>query len=179
MPVENERKFVLHDPHGALERALGNVRPAIPRKAIRQGYLDTVGLRIRRFDQDGRVSHIFSYKRPVDDVMVEIEREIDAVDFERLWKLRREALEKVRYSIAAGDCQWDIDFFKDGGRTYFALAEVEMPEGREEPPPPPAILAPYIEFLVERGDERFSSKKLADPAYARRLAVGVPAAAAD
>jgi CYTH domain-containing protein len=179
MPVENERKFVLHDPQGALERALGNVRPAIPRKAIRQGYLDTVGLRIRRFDQDGKVSHIFSYKRPVDDVMVEIEQEIDALDFERLWKLRRETLEKVRYSIPAGDCQWDIDFFKDAGRTYFALAEVEMPEGREEPPPPPAILAPYIEFLVERGDERFSSKKLADPAYARRFAVGVPAAAAD
>ena len=179
MPVENERKFVLHDPHGALERALGDVRPAIPRKAIRQGYLDTVGLRIRRFDQDGHVSHIFSYKRPVDGVMVEIEREIDTLDFERLWKLRRESLEKVRFSIPAGDCQWDIDFFKDAGRTYFALAEVEMPEGREEPPAPPAILAPHIEFLVERGDERFSSKKLADPAYARQLGVGVPAAAAD
>lgn len=179
MPVENERKFVLHDPRGALEQALANVRPAIQRKAIRQAYLDTVGLRIRRFDQDGAVSHIFSYKRPVDGVMVEIEREIDALDFERLWKLRREALEKVRFTIPAGDCQWDIDFFKEAGRTYFALAEVEMPEGRDDPPPPPAILAPYVEFLVDRGDERFSSKKLADPAYARGLAVSAPAAAAD
>lgn len=179
MPVENERKFVLHDPHGALEQALANARPPARRTAIRQGYLDTVGLRIRRFDQDGRISHIFSYKRPVDGVMVEIEREIDALDFERLWKLRREALEKVRYSIPAGDCQWDIDFFKEAGRTYFALAEVEMPEGREDPPPPPAILVPYVEFLVERGDERFSSKKLADPNYARRLGISVPAAAAD
>lgn len=183
MPVENERKLVLHDPHGELERALGDVRPAIARKAIRQAYLDTVGLRIRRFDQDGRISHIFSYKRPVDGVMVEIEREIDALDFERLWKLRREQLEKVRYSIPAGDCVWDIDFFKEAGRTYFALAEVEMPEGREEPPPPPAILEPYVEFLVARGDERFSSKKLADPAYARRLGLALgptsPVAAAD
>lgn len=179
MPVENERKFVLNDPHGALEQALGNVRPPIPRKAIRQGYLDTAGLRIRRFDQDGAVSHIFSYKRPVDGVMVEIETPIDALDFERLWKLRREALEKVRYSIRAGDCVWDIDFFKEAGRTYFALAEVEMPESRVEPPPPPPILAPYVEFLVERGDERFSSKKLADPEYARGLAIAVPAAAAD
>jgi CYTH domain-containing protein len=179
MPVENERKFVLHDPHGALEQALGNVRPAIRRKAIRQAYLDTVGLRIRRFDHSGAISHIFSYKRPVDGVMVEIEREIDSTDFERLWKLRRESLEKVRYSIPAGDCQWDIDFFKDAGRTYFALAEVEMPEGREDPPPPPAILAPYVEFLVDRGDERFSSKKLSDPTYARGLAQGMPAAAAD
>ena len=179
MPVENERKFVLHDPHGALEQALGNVRPAIRRTAIRQAYLDTVGLRIRRFDRGGAISHIFSYKRPVDDVMVEIEQEIDTRDFERLWTLRRESLEKVRFTIPAGDCQWDIDFFKDRGQTYFALAEVEMPEGREEPPPPPAILAPYVEFLVDRGDERFSSKKLADPAYARRLALSAPAAAAD
>lgn len=183
MPIENERKFVLHDPHGALEQALAAARPEIRRAAIRQAYLDTVGLRIRRFDRDGTVSHIFSYKRPVGSVMVEIEQEIDPVDFERLWTLRRETLEKVRYSIPAGDCLWDIDFFKDAGRTYFALAEVEMPEGREEPPPPPAILAPYIEFLVARGDERFSSKKLADPAYARRLTLSqgslTPVAAAD
>jgi CYTH domain-containing protein len=183
MPVENERKFVLHDPHGALEQALATARPAILRTAIRQAYLDTAGLRIRRFDRGGQISHIFSYKRPVDGVMVEIEREIDALDFERLWKLRRETLEKVRYSIPAGDCMWDIDFFKDAGRTYFALAEVEMPEDREEPPPPPAILEPYVEFLVARGDERFSSKKLADPAYARRLELTLgpssPVAAAD
>ncbi|MBM3619321.1 MAG: hypothetical protein FJX20_01410 [Alphaproteobacteria bacterium] len=176
MPIENERKFVLDDPRGELERALAAVRPAIRRAAIRQAYLDTVGLRIRRFDRDGTVSHIFSYKRPVDGAMVEIEREIDAQDFERLWTLRRETLEKVRYTIPDGECLWDIDFFKHEGRTYFALAEVEMPEGREEPPAPPAILAPHIEFLVARGDERFSSKKLADPAYARRLKPSVAAA---
>ncbi len=183
MPVENERKFVLHDPRGGLESVLAGARPPVRRTAIRQAYLDTAGLRIRRFERDGAVSHIFSYKRPVDGVMVEIEREIEPIDFERLWKLRHETLEKVRYSIPAGDCMWDIDFFKDAGRTYFALAEVEMPEGREEPPPPPAILEPYIEFLVARDDERFSSKKLADPAYARRMALALgpssPVAAAD
>lgn len=184
MPVENERKFVLHDPHGTLENALSAARPPVGRTAIRQAYLDTAGLRIRRFEREGAISHIFSYKRPVDGVMVEIERQIDPIDFERLWKLRQETLEKLRFSIPAGDCLWDIDFFKDAaGRTYFALAEVEMPEGREDPPLPPAILAPYIEFLVERGDERFSSKKLADPAYARRLGLALgsppPVAAAD
>lgn len=177
MPIENERKFVLSDPDGALEQALGDTQPPIRRTAIHQAYLDTAGLRIRRFDQNGAISHIFSYKRPVDGVMVEIEREIDVLDFERLWKLRRETLEKVRFTISDADCQWDIDFFKETGRTYFALAEVEMPEGRVDPPPPLSILAPYVEFLVDRGDERFSSKKLADPAYARRLAVGVAAAA--
>ena len=177
MPIENERKFVLDDPRGELERSLASASPPIRRADVRQAYLDTVGLRIRRFDRDGSVSHIFSYKRPVGGAMVEVETAIDPVDFERLWTLRRESLEKVRFTIPAGDCQWDIDFFKDGGRTYFALAEVEMPEGREEPPEPPSILAPYVEFLVARGDERFSSKKLSDPIYARRLRT--PIAAAD
>jgi CYTH domain-containing protein len=176
MPIENERKFVLDDPRGELERRLAAARPPIRRAAIRQAYLDTVGLRIRRFDRDGAVSHIFSYKRPVDGAMVEIEREIDPLDFERLWTLRRETLEKVRFTIPDGDCLWDIDFFKDDGRTYFALAEVEMPEGREEPPAPPALLAPYVAFLVARGDERFTSKKLADPTYARALNPTVAAA---
>jgi CYTH domain-containing protein len=102
--------------------------------------------------------------------MVEIETARSAADFERLWTLRREALEKIRFHLPADDCGWDVDFFKVGGRTYFAVAEVEMPEGRAIPPPPPAIVASYVHMLVPAGDERFASKKLADPAYAAGLA---------
>lgn len=169
VPVENERKLVLRDADGALERALDAACPPWTRRAIRQAYLDAPGLRIRRFEGGDGVRHIFSFKRLIGAEMVEIETEINAADFERLWTLRREALEKVRYHLAAGDCGWDVDFFKSAGRTYFALAEVEMPEGRCEPPPAPAILAPYVVMLVPPGDERFASKKLADPAHAARL----------
>lgn len=175
MPVENERKLVLRDPGGALERRLDAACPPWRCFFIRQAYLDAPGLRIRRFDSGEKgVRHIFSFKRPIAGEMVEIETEISAVDFERLWSLRREALEKARFHLDDGDCGWDVDFFKRDGATYFALAEVEMPEGRRDPPPPPAILAPHVVLLVPDGDDRFASKKLADPAYAAHLAKALP-----
>jgi CYTH domain-containing protein len=170
MPIENERKFVLRDPDGALERALTAACPPWTRHAVRQAYLDAPGLRIRRFEDADGVRHIFSFKRAIGGDMVEIETPMSNADFDRLWTLRREALEKVRFHLADGDCGWDVDFFKTTGQTYFALAEVEMPEGRDAPPAPPPVLAPYVALLVPRGDERFASKKLADVTYARRLA---------
>ena len=174
MPIENERKFVLED-DGALERTLA-VRPGVTRSYLRQTYLDSSGLRIRSVESGGRTHHIFSYKQPVDDQMVEIETEIAPVDFERLWTVRRETLQKARYSWNEGRFHWDIDFFKtDDGRTYFALAEVEMPEGDTQPPPPPAVLAPHVLLLAPRNDPRFSSKRLADRVHAERLLADVRA----
>jgi len=170
MPIENERKLVLRDPDGALERALGAACPPWTRREIRQAYLDAPGLRIRRFEGPAGVEHIFSYKRPVGAEMVEIETIMSPADFERLWSMRRETLEKVRFHLPAGDCGWDVDFFKKDGRTYFALAEVEMPEGQDEPPASPTLIAPHVALLVPRGDERFASKKLADPDHAMRVA---------
>ena len=172
MPIENERKFVLEN-DVALERRLA-AAPGVVRSFLRQGYLEASGLRIRSIDQGGRIRHVFSYKRPVDDQMVEIETEIAAVDFERLWTLRRETLQKVRYSWRDGRFHWDVDFFKtEDGRTYFALAEVEMPEAEKIPPPPPAVLAPHVLLLAPRNDPRFTSKRLADRGHAERLLADV------
>ena len=175
MPIENERKFVLEDDAGGLERMLAET-PGVTRSYLRQAYLDTSGLRIRSIDSGGTTRHIFSYKRPVDDQMVEIETEIAPVDFDRLWKLRRETLQKARYSWNEGHFHWDVDFFKtEAGGTYFALAEVEMPEAEKTPPPPPAVLAPYVLLLAPRNDPRFTSKRLADRAHAERLLAEVKA----
>ncbi|MCW5745009.1 MAG: hypothetical protein KIT36_02260 [Alphaproteobacteria bacterium] len=169
MPVENERKFVLRDPDGALERALAAAVPPWTRHAIRQAYLDTPGLRIRRFEGGNAVQHIFSFKRLIEGEMVEVETAIAAADFERLWRLRRESLEKVRYHLCDGRCGWDVDFFKMQDRTYFALAEVEMPAGWHVPPAPPPLLAPHVVLLAPAGDERFASRRLADPLHAAQL----------
>jgi CYTH domain-containing protein len=171
MPIENERKFVLDD-DGTLERRLA-ATPGVTCSYLRQAYLDASGLRIRSIESKGAVRHIFSFKRPVDDQMVEIETEIAPIDFERLWTLRRETLQKARYSWRDGRFHWDVDFFKAGDRTYFALAEVEMPEAETVPPPPPAILAPHVLLLAPRGDPRFTSKRLADKAHAERLLADV------
>src|SRR5260370_41138257 len=133
MPIENERKFVL-DEDGRLEPLLART-PGVACSRLTQAYLDSAGVRIRSIQTAGRLRYVFSFKRPVEGQMVEIETDIDAADFKRLWPLSRETLCKTRYSWADGRFHWDIDFFKtDDGRTYFALAEVEMPEHEREPP---------------------------------------------
>ena len=102
--------------------------------------------------------------------MVEIETEMSRIDFERLWTLRRETLEKARYAWTDGRFHWDVDFFNtDDGATYFAMAEVEMPEDEATPPPPPAILAPHVLLLAPRNDARFTSKRIADRQHAEGL----------
>jgi len=173
MPIENERKFVLDDLSGALEARLA-ARPGVKRTYLHQAYLDASGLRIRSIEAADGTQRIFSYKRLVDDQVVEIETEISALDFGRLWKIRREALQKARYSWPDGRFRWDVDFFKtEDGRTYFALAEVEMPETETQPPSPPDVLAPHVLLLARRNDQRFTSKRLADRAHAEGLLAAV------
>jgi len=168
MPIENERKFVLRN-DCELEKRLAQA-PGVARSLLVQAYLDAPGLRIRTIETNGQLSHIFTYKRPVDGQVVEIETEISPVDFERLWSQRRETLQKTRYSWTDGPFHWDVDFFKtDDNRTYFTQAEVEMPEDQVEPPPLPPSLADHLLATAPAGDPRFASKRLANQAHAEKL----------
>lgn len=172
MPIENERKFVL-DERGDLEPELAKTA-GVTRRVLHQAYLDTSGLRIRAIEEPDATRHVFTYKRMVDGQMVEIETDISQIDFERLWKLRRESLRKVRYAWNDGRFHWDTDFFKtEDGRTYFALAEVEMPEDEAEPPAVPDRLSPHLLGLVPFGDPRFTSKRLAGREHAEELLAGI------
>jgi CYTH domain-containing protein len=168
MPTENERKFVLRNDK-ELERLLSQA-PGVTRSLIVQAYLDTPGIRIRAIESDGEVVRVFTFKRPVDGQVVEIETELSAQDFARLWKLRQETLQKVRYSWPDGRFRWDVDFFKtQDGSTYFALAEVEMPEHVRNPPPVPPRLAGYVLGLAPEGDPKYTSKRLSSQAHAEHL----------
>ena len=168
MPIENERKFVL-DEDGRLEPQLAQA-PGVTTSRLSQAYLDSPGVRVRSIATAGRVRYVFGFKRTVDGQMVEIETEIDAADFRRLWTLARETLGKTRYSWDDGRYHWDIDFFKTAdGRTYFALAEVEMPEHELQPPEVPARLAGHVVGPAPFGDPRFTSKRLADQSHAEQL----------
>jgi CYTH domain-containing protein len=168
MPIENERKFVLLD-DGTLEQRLAHA-PGVTRSLLRQAYLDVSGLRIRSIEAEGAKRHVFTYKREVDGQVVEIETDISTADFERLWSQRRETLQKARYSWPDGRFHWDVDFFKtDEGRTYFAQAEVEMPEEDRTPLPLPPQLAQHLLALAPAGDLRFTSKRLANRAHAESL----------
>ena len=168
MPTENERKFVLRNDRD-LELRLAQA-PGVTRSLIVQAYLDSPGVRIRAIESEGEVSRVFTFKRPVDNQVVEIETEIQPQDFSRLWKLRRETLQKVRYSWPDGRFHWDVDFFKNHeGSTYFSLAEVEMPEYEKYPPPVPPALKPFVLALAPYGDPRFTSKRLSDATFATNL----------
>ncbi len=168
MPIENERKFVLDD-DGKLEPRLAQV-PGVTSKSVRQAYLDAPGLRIRSMESGGKRAHFFTYKREVEGQVVEIETEISAKDFDRLWTQRQESLRKTRYSWPDGRFHWDVDFFKtEDGRTYFAMAEVEMPENDTAPPPLSARLASHFLAEAPHRDPRFTSKRLADQAFAEQL----------
>ncbi|MDP1750530.1 MAG: hypothetical protein Q8L22_13810 [Reyranella sp.] len=168
MPIENERKFVL-DEDGELEARLAKT-PGVARNFLRQAYLDASGLRIRSIEADDKTDYLFTYKRTIDGQVVEIETGLSAIDFKRLWTQRRETLQKVRYSWNEGHFHWDVDFFKrDDGSTYFAMAEVEMPEEDTEPPPLPACLSAHLLGTAPAGDQRFTSKRLADQAHATAL----------
>ncbi len=168
MPIENERKFVLDD-DGRLERLLAQA-PGVTRSILVQAYLEAPGLRLRVIDSGGKTRRIFSYKREVEGKVVEIETDIDPEDFRRLWTLRHETLQKVRYSWPDGRFHWDVDFFKTSkGQTYFALAEVEMPEHETTPPPVPPRLSAHLLGAAPPGDPRFTSKRLANQAHAERL----------
>ena len=168
MPIENERKFVLKD-DAALEARLAH-EPGVTRSFLRQAYLDVSGMRIRSVEADGTIRHVFTYKRLIDGQVVEIEADISVLDFERLWSQRRETLQKARYSWPDGPFHWDVDFFKTAdGRTYFAQAEVEMPEEQIEPPPLPPNLADHLLATAPAGDPRFASKRLANQAHAETL----------
>ena len=168
MPIENERKFVLEN-DGRLEPLLAQA-PGVTRGLIVQAYLETPGVRLRVVELAGKRHHIFTYKRPVDGEVVEIETYISPEDFRRLWKLRTDTLQKVRYSWPDGRYGWDVDFFKStDGKTYFAMAEVEMPAEDMQPPALPPRLAPHVIFAAPYGDPRFSSKRIANQQHAEAL----------
>jgi len=168
MPIENERKFVL-DKDGELEASLAKM-PGVTRNFLRQAYLDAPGLRIRSIEANGKTDHVFTYKRTIEGQVVEIETGLSAIDFKRLWTQRNETLQKVRYSWNEGAFHWDVDFFKrDDGSTYFAMAEVEMPEDHAEAPPLPAHLSAHLLGAAPAGDQRFTSKRIANPAHAAAL----------
>lgn len=161
MPVENERKYVLPPDFDA-----GRLK-GWERVEVRQAYLDD-GPRIRHFGGE----HIFTYKKWVPQVkeLVEIETALSAEDFNLLWPLCEDRVQKTRYIKHSGDGEWVVDFLRDAkGRVYFVIAEVEMPRHQSEPDTIPQEIAADIVHAVEPGDNRFTNKKLSDLDYAEAL----------
>ena len=88
------------------------------------------GLRIRSIEADGKTRHVFTYKRTVEGQVVEIETEhqrhrlraaVDAAP-------RDPAEGRATRGTTATSTGTSTSSRRDDGSTYFAMAEVEMPE---------------------------------------------------
>lgn len=160
MPFENERKYVLDI--SLSEAALGSWE----RQDIRQAYL-AGGARIRQANGD----FLFTYKRWIEARKdhLEIETDIAEEDFRTLWECAERRLTKTRYVRQETGAEWVVDFFKADGKTYFVMAEVEMPATLDNPETMPVVVRDHLTFAVPHGDERFSSANLYDVAFASGL----------
>lgn len=158
---------MLHDSE-PLESLFGKLASKV--YFINQGYLHcgkslTVRLRKQR-GRRGKIKYVLAVKRKTKPGrIIEIEKKISEADFRELADGAVGWLNKVRYIVEG----WDVDFFKDGQETYFVMAEFEMPDGAVAPAKLPDFIADNLIYLVPREDCRFSSKKLSDIEYAKRL----------
>jgi CYTH domain-containing protein len=180
MPTENERKYVLRlECEEQVKEAAENFI------TCRQAYLvfsKGMTARVREsIDQIGYSKYKFCFKQKVNGRVIEVETKIDQRDFDDLWSVSMNRLEKIRYNVYSGELDllpgfpfkfpaglWEVDFFKNGDETYFVLAEHEMPEGQLEPKSMPDIIQKNLLYAPEIDDGDYSSKNLADMKHATR-----------
>jgi CYTH domain-containing protein len=142
---------------------------------ISQGYLIAtkgITVRVRKAVPfyNGNKKYFFTLKVSTNGRCIEIENEIDKRDFYDLWDIALNKLEKIRYEIKTGKNTWECDFFKDYlGKTYIAIAEIELPEGHKEPATLPYFVQTNLLYKIEATDNRFSNKLLGDARYATKL----------
>ncbi len=175
MPTENEMKFVLLiESEKEISKLCKNCFE------IKQAYIAAnhgMSLRIREkkhLKSSRRDKYEICFKQKIGKRVLEIENQIDVRDFEDLWSVAMNRLDKIRYNLIIRkkkvDYLWEIDFFKDHGQnTYFALAEHEMPENQLKPDFIPDIIKKHLVFEVPITDGRFASKRLADVKHAKEL----------
>lgn len=181
MAIENERKYILLPNHDLqfmmdMEFKGGNVY------AIVQAYLQG-GARIRsirnKYDtghayqnEHGEVVSVppqfdlkFTYKQRVGNDVVEIETDIALEDFEKLLSVSRNQIVKTRIEVDNNGEVWEVDFFYDtlNSNLYLIMAEIEMPEGQEEPNSLPNFISDNLLYAVPRDDRRFDNSNLSDP----------------
>lgn len=177
MPTENERKFVLR-----LDSEPEIAKQSWAKLNVVQGYLD--GVRVRAQQVEGGIRRYYlTYKRQANNRLIEIETEIDYRDFLDLWEHTTHRVYKRRYLVDATngheEAYWEIDYFmqESDHEVYFAMAEVEMPEGQSEPVAYPPQFDNHviyngasIEGMTGNGFiSGLSSKELSDPEHAKLI----------
>lgn len=164
MPIENERKYVLN--LQTSENDVKIVSDCI--EHIEQSYLVSgkkQSLRIRKSIVGKNIIYKMTFKQTVAKKTVEVETLISQKDYDMLYETSTSRLKKTRYRVG----EWEIDFFKFKGEVYFVQAEIEMPEDKKKPDKIIEIVSKNLLYAVKRSDCRFSSRKLSDPKYSKKL----------
>ena len=83
-------------------------------------------------------------------------------------------ISKQRIKIKGFGVTWDVDFIFYGGDIadshYLTIAEVEMPEGVDEPSVIPNFVRDNLLYLVPRSqDHKWVNPKLTDPEKVRKM----------
>jgi hypothetical protein len=124
-------------------------------------------VRLRKQRNKKKYWYVMTVKTRVKaDRVVEIEKSISEEDFDEMRSQASGWVTKTRYVVGL----WEIDFFKnEKDETYFIMAEIELPDGVKKPSKVPALVTENLLYEVPIEDVRFSSKKLSDIDYARKL----------
>ncbi|TAD91985.1 MAG: hypothetical protein EAZ99_01290 [Alphaproteobacteria bacterium] len=177
MPVENERKYLLKVEHGPVTAAAERCRSVLGAgtrvEQLQQGWLDGTRARVRRVEADqASVRHVFTWKRMTGGRPIEIEQSIDPEDFSDLFAEAEERLSKWRLTpLRGGDEAWCLDLLPNSdGSACLAIAEVEMPEGRDHP----RVLPSWLRFRLVHSVPRvggWTNQNLAAPGAIDRAIV--------
>jgi hypothetical protein len=184
MAVEHEHKIILKDWETLHARLMEDKSRLV---SIEQFYLDEHA-RYRRIhnhpiSRRGYVEeYTFTYKRKIGDRLLEEEKESTKADYELARTAAVSSLFKHRFKYPGETRKhhWDIDFLmtarpEEGGRIYFAMAEIETPENARWRILP--ILEPYVELVVPREfSHLFTNARLTDQSYAAGAMDGYRAA---
>ena len=174
MAIEHEYKFILTDNHPELIQTL---KDSVPEQFIHQIYLNK-SIRFRKIVKISKkktsTKFYHTFKKRIDDDVLEIESEITPEDFMMVQKADCIcSLHKYRYTIKQIHGQWDIDFLvkhETSNEVYIAMAECEQPKGFEVVVP--EVLKPYIRFEVPyEHSTYFSNFKMCDQEYAKQALI--------
>jgi CYTH domain-containing protein len=173
MPIEHERKLILHTPQHAqlMQQLRGDA--SVEWFDITQAYMSN-SCRIRHVVPHRTNYHteqfVFTFKTKVRGATVEIESPIDVHDYQKLFLISKPVIVKTRAKITCVDHHWDVDFLRKpkSGEVYLVMAEVEMPEFTTELPDVHKLLEPYALKWIDQGDKRFNNRNLSNPKKAAR-----------
>ena len=158
-PLEIERKFLIAYPEIAALRAMPGYRV----RHIQQTYLEPdgslIGGRIRRIEEEGAVSYVYTYKQRLSDMTRrEFERELSAEEYAALLARRQEGtvtVEKDRHIFEYAGLTYELDVY-----TFWDdRATLEAEVASEDTPIP---IPPCVQLIKEvTSDRRYNNSRLA------------------